>query len=155
MSPCLDVLVSMSQCPHVSMSPFSLFLCMMSPCLFPRVSMSPSSISMSPCLQVYMSSWSCLHVSGIPQTENETNGQKQIQFVFWKRRRQTFVRLLQMKRKTEVCSPWSAKDKLWLTIAFSVNVPIYGYTITEYFFTPQFYFGDLFFNQKKVSESSQ
>jgi hypothetical protein len=35
---------------------------------------------------------------------------------------------LKWKRKTEVCFPWSADDKRYLTIAVSANVPIYGKT---------------------------
>ncbi len=65
MSPFLHVSISLCLCLHVSMTP--------SPCL--HVSMSP-----------------CFHVSGIPQTENTTNGKPQCPFVYGKLKQQlTFV----------------------------------------------------------------
>jgi hypothetical protein len=81
---------SMSPCHHVSMSQVS-----MSPCL--HVSMS---LHVSPCLHVSMCPCPCLRVSGIPQTENGTNGKRQLPFIFCK-----------WKRKADICFPLSTNDK--------------------------------------------
>jgi hypothetical protein len=84
----------------LSMSPISMF-----PSLH-GVSMSPRLHgSTSPCFHVsiYMSLCFNVHVSMFPDirkretglTENGTNGKRQIKFVFYKRKRQTSVRLVQ------------------------------------------------------------
>jgi hypothetical protein len=106
MSPysCLHVHVSMSPCLHVyvslSMSPVS-----MSPCL--HFSMFPSLMSMSPYFHVSISMSPSFHVSGIPQTENETNGKWQLPFVCckWKSNGKLQFFYCKQKRKTEVCFP--------------------------------------------------
>jgi hypothetical protein len=75
--PCLYVSLSPSLHVHVSISP-----CLMSSVY---VSMSPP-----PCLHLHvstsMSPCPCLHASGIPQTENRTNGKQQLLNGYCKRK---------------------------------------------------------------------
>ncbi len=92
----------LSLCLHVSMSPFH--HASKSPCLYFHVSMSPSPylhVIMSLCLHVSKSMSSRFRISAFPQTENGTNGEQEISFVFanGKREQQTSICLLQ----TEVC----------------------------------------------------
>jgi hypothetical protein len=98
-SPYSEVTIVQTGFPIAPGLPFS-FLCLhvfllhvaMSPCR--RVLVSPS---MSPCPHVLM--FPCLYVSGIPPTENGTNGKRKLPFVFsanGKRKRLPFF-LLQIK----------------------------------------------------------
>jgi hypothetical protein len=59
--------------------------------------------------------------SGIPQTENGTNGKRQLPVVRCKRKTetQTSVCLLQTElEKLEVCFPWKVNDKQYRRLLF-------------------------------------
>ncbi len=130
---CLHVHVSMfmsfCQCLHVHVFT-SIFPC---PCLRVHVSVLMSlcprlHVSIPPCSRshVHVSIIPCLHVSGISQTEKETNGKRQLPFVFCKRKSETsnfrlFAANGNVKRKFVFLG--STKDKRYQRLLFQPTYP--------------------------------
>ncbi len=107
MSPCLHF--SMFPCLHVSMSPFF-------------------HVSMFPCLHLVGSMSTSLHFWNSVKCITELTD-RQLSFVFCKRKTETEnFRLFccKRKRKTDVCFPWSANNKV---IDDSADVPTYDFML--------------------------